>query len=567
MRRPIRFAAVLTASFIVGACVDVPSAPVAVTEVRERGSIVAGTCTTVQELNTLAKQVFGPGTPNASSALGKIKTLDQAVKKRQLDQAAKHAHDLVDFTLKKHQADQTPAPDAVVTAFVNKVYCYAGIDIGLNDPSNSHLIFPSDLPQVKYAVDIQSAIRFDANPVSEPTLIEFQQLPTIYPPGGGPLDTKLDQYPGFVLITKSSETDAPLTKPAVVGICASGVIPQEVRDRLRLGHGLETGTEITPAADAGFLDCENATGVAPVGSAGVRLLRGLADFVLPAKLHARVFQAARGGGVGGTVTEFSPFAPVDPVLRAGGGVGGTVTEFIRMPMLVDPFSANSVAPVESCANGITGEAGLPVAEVCRPFVRITTRLGTLFSGVPVTWNATLGGGLVANSASSACGSFAATIVGATDLFGRSAVCWKLGVIGANQVTAVPGIGGDALAGVTFSPASVTFDAVARAPERLGVPTDLVKVQGEGQTAPAGAAAPVAPRVRVTDPYGNPVAGVRVHFVALEGSGSVTPASVLSDASGLATATWTLGAGHNRLKVYINAVVFTFVYFDATGTTP
>src|SRR5690606_21140084 len=112
--------------------------------------------------------------------------------------------------------------------------------------------------QVVYAIDGQSAIAFQANPVFEPTLIEFVQLPdTFSAPGGGPLDTKLDQYPGFITITKSSATNAPLAKPAVVGICAAGVIPQDVRDRLRLGHGKAAGFEIAAEGDASFLDCEN----------------------------------------------------------------------------------------------------------------------------------------------------------------------------------------------------------------------------------------------------------------------------------------------------------------------
>ena len=72
-------------------------------------------------------------------------------------------------------------------------------------------------------------------------------------------------------------------------------------------------------------------------------------------------------------------------------------------------------------------------------------------------------------------------------------------------------------------------------------------------------------MKVTDPYGNPVVGVPVKWLQLEGSGSGSPAQVLTNANGLASAVWTLGVGYNRLKAYIDHTVFVFVYFEATGT--
>ena len=566
MFRPaVRLFAATAVVLLVSACGDVPSEPHRAVDSGSSASLVAGTCTNLTELNALAVAVFGDGTSNVSSVLGKLKNLDHHVSGGRLERAVSRAHDIVDFTLKQYAAGGLGGTDAQVAAFVNKVYCFAGIDIGINEPSNSHLILPSDQEQVKFAVDQQSAIRFEANPVSEPTLIEFQQLPNIYEPGDGPLDTKLDQYPGFLVITKSSETDAPLLRPAVVGVCASGVIPADVRADLRLGHGASAGFEIAPDADADFLDCENLDGTETTGSVGERLLRGFADLVLPRKAHARFQQTRRGGGVGGTVTEFSPFAPVDTRLRAGGGVGGTVTEFSRMPMLMDPFST-SVTPPETCTlSTITGTAYAPVSEVCRPFIRLTTRLGTVFNDVPVTWDVTAGGGRIAVDAASVCGPYAAQLLTATDLFGRSAICWKLGAPGANQVRATPGIGGDAVPGVTFEPASLTFAALAATPEDAGKPTVITITQGTGQTATEGTATPIAPQVRVTDNYGTPVAGVKVYWLKISGKGSVTPEHVLTDANGLASAEWTLGIGENQLKAYIDAYVFEFVYFFGTGT--
>lgn len=556
MRRSIRFLASAAILGLAAACGDSPAAPESgISEFDAVAGLTAGVCTNLTQLNTLARSVFQTASPNVSSVLGKLKNLDKQVKKGSLTAAAAHAHDIVDFTLEHFRAGRLPGTEVQLSAFVNAVYCFAGIDMGLNEPANSHLIFPSDQPQIVYSIDSKAAIRFDANPVSEPTLIEYAQLPETYPPGGGPLDTKLDQYPGFLLITKSSATGAPLTRPAVVGVCASGVIPSEVRDRLSLGHGKSTGFEIADEGDASFLDCENA--VEETADAGV--LSRLARWVIPKALHARM-QTQRGGGVGGTVTEFSPFAPVDPVLRSGGGVGGTVTEFIRSPMMSAGLLDGLVVPIESCDEIVAG-VGMEVGAACRPFVRVTTRLGTSFQHVPVTWSVTLGGGKVAPQSAQECGVFASMIISATDLFGQSSVCWKLGAAGANQVTATPGIGGDAPEGVTFEPAVLTFDATANV--IVGPPTQIISLQGNGQEGWAGHLAPITPKVRVMDAAGNPVAGVTVKWLVRD-SGSVGAAESVTDAAGIAAAAWTLGLGTNTLKAYIDQHVFAYVYFAATG---
>lgn len=562
MYRQARFALTLVAIAFIASCGEAPSSPERYQRTNAANAIVPGTCATLTDLQDLAGAVFLTASPNVNSVRGKINVLGKAVEEGRFADAIAQAHLIVDFTLGHYEAGRLPGTEEQLTAFVNSIYCFAGIDIGINEPSNSHLILPSDGEQIVYSIDQQAAIKFQANPVSEPTLIEFQQIEDTYEPGAGPLDTKLDQYPGFITITKSSETNAPLTKSAVVGICASGVIPQEVRDDLRLGHGAASGFEIAEQADASFLDCENLVDEQVSRSGMRRAFDAVLDFVQPTKLHARNAMFFRGGGIGGTVTEFSPFAPVDINLRSGGGIGGTVTEFIRAPMS-NLLLSESVLPVETCTT-ITGLPGAPVSEACRPFVRITTRLGTHLADVPVDWAVTLGGGLVAAKSTEGCGAYAAMVLSPTDLFGRSTICWKLGEPGANQVTATPRAGGDAPAGVTFEPATVTFDAEA-VPADAGVPKVLTIIEGAGQTAPAGHSTPVAPQVRVTDPYGNPVAGIPVKWEVREGTGSVTPVSLLSDADGRASATWILGAGYNKLKAYIDHTVFVYVYFEGTGT--
>src|SRR5262249_47778561 len=110
------------------------------------------------------------------------------------------------------------------------------------------------------------------------------------------------------------------TKTAVVGVCPSGTTDPDVLGRLRLGHQGVTGFEITPAADASFLNC---SGLADQSSMP-KWLKALASFVLPKPAYAKTMFA---GGVGGLADAFSPFGPVDPELKFAGGVGGLADAF------------------------------------------------------------------------------------------------------------------------------------------------------------------------------------------------------------------------------------------------
>ena len=75
----------------------------------------------------------------------------------------------------------------------------------------------------------------------------------------------------------------------------------------------------------------------------------------------------------------------------------------------------------------------------------------------------------------------------------------------------------------------------------GAAANFVIVAGDGQTGTVNTPLEVAPSVRVTDAHENPVPGATVTFTPGASSGSVTPASVLTDANGVATVTsWTLG---------------------------
>lgn len=305
MRRTSWFAVATLVAFA-AACADSPtSAPPAATPQAgtARRVIVPGTCTSLSTLLQQAATIFGAGSPNYNSVRGKLENLQHQIDLGNTTETKSKAHDIVDFVIGKSGEGGLPGTDEQIEEFVSGVYCFAGLDIVLTDLDNSHLIFPTDDPQVVLSADGQAGISFPGFPVNAPTLVTFGI--------GEALETKLDQYPGFITITAQSDAETILTQPVTVGVCAQGAIPQEVRDRLRLGHGASSGFEITPPAPADFLTCENEV----ASAAPTPLWRTLASALLPARLEASTASAALfGGGVGGTVIEFSPFAPVDPEL-------------------------------------------------------------------------------------------------------------------------------------------------------------------------------------------------------------------------------------------------------------
>ncbi len=76
--------------------------------------------------------------------------------------------------------------------------------------------------------------------------------------------------------------------------------------------------------------------------------------------------------------------------------------------------------------------------------------------------------------------------------------------------------------------------------------------GNGQTAPAGQAVPVAPAVRVADAQDQPVADVRIRFQVASGSGTITEEAQETDADGVArVGSWRLGSGGvNRMTATV-----------------
>lgn len=84
----------------------------------------------------------------------------------------------------------------------------------------------------------------------------------------------------------------------------------------------------------------------------------------------------------------------------------------------------------------------------------------------------------------------------------------------------------------------------------------------------GATVQDRPSVIVRDQSGTPLAGVTVTFAVTSGGGSLTGASPVTDASGIATVgSWTLGSVAGSNTVTASAGTLTPVVFTATATNP
>ncbi len=214
------------------------------------------------------------------------------------------------------------------------------------------------------------------------------------------------------------------------------------------------------------------------------------------------------------------------------------------PLSVVVGSATAIAAVSATTQ--TAAAGTAVSEP--PSVRVTDIGGSPVAGVVVTFALTGGGGSMVPNSPATVTTNAAGIAALTS--------WTLGVTpGANTLTAT-------VSALTGSP--VTFTATGT----VGTPRTIAANSVLTQSATAGTAVSVPPSVVVRDAVGNAVSGVNVTFAVTGGGGTVSPASVTTDASGIATLTsWTLGAvaGTNTVTATVSGLTGSPVTFTATGT--
>jgi hypothetical protein len=216
---------------------------------------------------------------------------------------------------------------------------------------------------------------------------------------------------------------------------------------------------------------------------------------------------------------------------AGNITGSLVVNVVQIPSVIQKAAGDlQVATV-----------GSALADQLR--VVVVDRLGVGIAGRAVTFSVTQGGGTVSST----------TVTSGAD--GSATTTWTLGTNASTAQEVTTSIAG--------STATATFTATANA----GAPSSATAAAGDNQTAAPAAAVTVAPAVRVSDSFGNPLSGLTVTFAVTAGGGSITGATQTTNASGLATVgSWTLGAtpGSNTLSATVGGTSLSAVVFTANG---
>ena len=205
--------------------------------------------------------------------------------------------------------------------------------------------------------------------------------------------------------------------------------------------------------------------------------------------------------------------------------------------LADPTAVTAKSPgtlVVVQGAGQSAQAGrdLPTSIV----FRVLAASGVGVAGVPVSLSVVVGGGVVTPASDT------------TDARGEFKAKWTLGPGVADQgITAVsPGI----------MPVSVTATGL--------LPTQIVLVQGNNQSAKTATALTNSIIVRIVSDANVPMQGVTVGFQVLTGGGGMTPLTVVTNALGEASTKWTLGGvGVNTALVVSGRL--TAVGLTATAT--
>ncbi len=223
----------------------------------------------------------------------------------------------------------------------------------------------------------------------------------------------------------------------------------------------------------------------------------------------------------GTPTDSLGAAEVRWTLGPAAGDGNNVLRAAVIDVDSVTFTASARAGAAALLTAMSADhqtATVGTAVAVAPAVRVTDAAGNPVQGVTVTFRVVAGGGSVAGSSV------------ATNAQGEARVeRWTLG--------GEAGERNNVLEAVVAGIGSVTYTATAMAGSGVG----LAAVAGDGQTAVVGTATATPPTVRLTDAFGNPLAGVAVRFTVAAGGGTLTGAEPATGADGIAALErWTLG---------------------------
>lgn len=225
---------------------------------------------------------------------------------------------------------------------------------------------------------------------------------------------------------------------------------------------------------------------------------------------------------------------------------------LRLRPVVASFSLVSLAFLAACNSDSTTSPSVPGSitlqsgdaqstvvgtGVINPLVvHVTAQNGSPLAGAVVKWNV---------------GSTLATLsdsVSTTDASGNAQMTFAAGVkSGTLDITATVG----SLTAVKFTQTLLP-----------DVPTALTKFGGDGAAAIASGALPLA--AKVSDKYGNAVAGQTVTWAIGSAGGALSATSSTTDADGIARTTLTLGATPGQYTVTATSGAFPVITFTVTA---
>jgi hypothetical protein len=206
---------------------------------------------------------------------------------------------------------------------------------------------------------------------------------------------------------------------------------------------------------------------------------------------------------------------------AGGGGGGGA--LVR------------VTPV--AGDGQQGTVGQPLADSL--VVRVVGIGGAPLAGRRVAFEGTSAGDLAPDTAR-------------TDAEGRASARWVLGTVAGSQT---------ATAKVTDTIATPANFAAEALP---GAASAVAGASGDGQRASRSTTLPEPLVVKVTDRFGNPVAGVDVSWRVTRGGGSLSDSHPTTGDDGRASVRWTLGeSGRQQVSATASRLSGSPVQFSAT----
>ena len=249
---------------------------------------------------------------------------------------------------------------------------------------------------------------------------------------------------------------------------------------------------------------------------------------------------AGGGTVGSSPVATGANGQAQTAWTLGSAAGGQTVQASCGGLAPLSFSATALAAASLEIVSGNSQAGMVGSTLAAPLVvKVADQFNNPLPGAAVSFSIVSGGGSLGSPSATANGS------------GHAQSTLTL-------PTAAGTVRVRASAAGVSAPVEFTITATAAAAASLAI------ISGNNQAAVAGSVLPLPLLMKVSDQYGNPVAGVVVAFEVTSGGGSVSQASVTTGSNGQAQVNWTLGAVEGTNIARASLAALDPVAFTATG---